>query len=137
MGREIFRFFDLDSQTLEARENLLAHILALTEELFYGAEYFRMRLDFLKICDRRRAWQFHRLDAKAVAAGRTLLFAELHVPQFGHGALLVFQLGWRVRIDGNHLLVEIRPGGGLGHFGFEKGPRAHLDIHHVRIAEAK
>lgn len=49
----------------------------------------------------------------------------------------MLQLGRRVRIDGYHLLIEIRPGGGLGHLGFEEGPRAHLDIHYVGIVETE
>lgn len=49
----------------------------------------------------------------------------------------MLQLGRRVRIDGNHLLIEVRPSGGLGHLGLEEGPRAHFDVHHVRIVETK
>lgn len=80
MGFKIFRLFNLDSQISEACKNFLTGVLAPIEKLPYGVEYLRMRLDLLEISDRWRARQFHRLDAKTVAAGRALLLTELHIP---------------------------------------------------------
>lgn len=80
MGFKILGLLDLGSQIFEACKNFLTGVLAPIKELPYGVEYLRMRLDLLEISDWWRARQFHRLDAKTVAASRALLLTELHVP---------------------------------------------------------
>lgn len=80
MGFKILGLLDLGSQISETCKDFLTGVLAPTKELPYGVEYFRVRLDLFEISDRWCTRQFHRLDAKTMAAGRALLLAELHVP---------------------------------------------------------